>query len=306
MKMLKQPWFLVFLLISSIYTYQFYNSESRLSIGANEAQAETQPSSKESSSKYKALKTVQLTQKITKNIDQLSIQGDLPINYQVVIADQDHIELQLEGLGKFYRNQGQELSDWLTWDVRGQKLSIMSTRDKKFRGNISFKELKKLMTGTTQDSSQAMELRLILPRQKLDKVDIKVVSSNVKAKDLQFSKMTMESVSGSLKINESVGRKLSFQSVSGSLKANFEQLKKLKMKSMSGSGKIEIRSSSPKLNFESVSGSLALQIPENSNLKVDFESLSGKLRNDFEKGTSGGGKLEFSSVSGSARIGKIR
>jgi DUF4097 and DUF4098 domain-containing protein YvlB len=96
---------------------------------------------------------------------------------------------------------------------------------------------------------------------------------------------------------------VTFATVSGDSNIEIGGLEEAEFASVSGDMVLS-SNTTPSLQFGSVSGDLSLNIPENSQVDVSFESMTGELINDFGNTQNSEKKINFGSLSGSAKIKK--
>lgn len=303
MAIFKKPWFLILLIVAAIYTYQFYNT--RVEISTTQAEA-VNPSDDAEENAEKDPISVKISQEFPAN---RSTHFDLSAYYNMSVkfvkTDGSKVIVSLIGEGTDYKNDGQRLADWFQVSSAGNTLKIKNYESSKFKKFGSMKELAKSITGKESNSNFTMIIEYPENFQ-FEKLNLELVSSDVYAEELPFKDMKMATVSGDLRLKNSTGKHLEIESVSGDVNAEIKGLEKAEMASVSGDAVLTAEQTSPDVKFESVSGDLKLNIPENSKVDVSFNSMTGDLINDFGNSPDAGKKLNFSSLSGSATIHKIK
>lgn len=309
MKIYRQPWFLILVLVSGIYTYQFYNSSKVVKVGTSEAQAvEKTASTEEAASPTIPVKISQAFK--AKDSQNFKLSTYQNIKVKLATTDGDRVIVSLLGEGSQYRNQGEKLSDWFQVSHRQKTLSIQSFDDKGFNGLDSLKKLAKKAVGDEASGGGATsDLTMIIEypeKHKWNQIKFSGVSNEIFGTGLVFTDFEMASVSGGLKLEKSRGRTLTMESVSGDIHVEVLGLEKVKFNSVSGDLTLTSNNATPELEFGSVSGDLSLNLPGNSQVDVNFESMTGELVNEFGQSGAEGKKLKFGSLSGSATIHKIK
>ncbi len=302
MKVFRQPWFLILVAVVMVYTYQFYNMDS-IQIGTTQAQATE--NAEESATKETEIIEVKISENFEpRSVESLSFATYLPMKVKMNSAESKNIIVSLIGEGSHYKNDGEKLSDWFEVSVRSKTLEIKSPEKKEFKGLSTMKELAKKISG---DEDRNLTLIIEFPTDHNFKtLEFNSVSADLYANDLRFKKMNVANVSGDLKVKKSAGEEITVETVSGDSDFEIQTLKKGHFTSVSGDTLLKASLQNPEIDFESVSGDFTLEIPSESQVDVNFNSMTGELVNDFGVSKGKANKIKFSSLSGDAKISKIK
>ena len=294
MKLLKQPWFLIALFLMGVYSYYISDSGS-LSLGSNTAHA-----GEDSPSQKKEVKDVDLTLDFeAKKLRSFEVSTYQNIDIKMMPTEGDKINIKLVGKGRRYKADGLELKDWL--DIRNKRGTLTVNSFSKDGINAKLNDLFK------DNSNESLKLIVSFPKaHSFNKINIQSVASDVDARGVNFKEASLESVSGDAALTDGTGDKLSVSTVSGDIAADNISIKGGAFKSVSGDATIKSLIEKPNFSFESVSGDLKLSLPATADIDVNFESMTGELQNEFGAAKQGAGKLSVSSLSGDAKVSKIK
>ncbi len=303
MKILKQPWFLILVAAASIYTYQFYSESGALTVGLNEAQA-AQNVKEEKQDQEKERMSVKLSETFSvKKVSQFKLSSYLPLKIRMNNTSGDDLIVSLLGEGDQYKNNGDKLSDWFDVSLKEKVLTLKSP-NKKEKGLSSMKDLAEKLSGNEERS---LTLIIEFPQKyKFEDITMEVVTADLTADGLNFEKLNLTNVSGDTVIKNSQGDLVNVESVSGDSNLQIKGLRKAHFTSVSGDTILRSENKNPEIDFESVSGDLSLEFPSESQVEVKFNSMTGELTNDFGTSKGEGKKVNFSSLSGDAKISKIQ
>lgn len=299
-KQIRQPWFLILVMVASLYTYQFYNSGKSLKISTSTALA-TSDLPKEQQQKPVQ---VDITQEFpAARSHNFVLSTFLNTTVKFIPSDQEKIKVSLTGKGVGYKNDGQRLADWFIVSSAGKTLKIESPESKNKHNNVPLNQLGKLFK---KEVGADFVMTVEFPKSfEFNHITIFGVRSDVFGETLVFDELSLTTVSGDLRLKQSKGRALKMESVSGDSHLQMQGLKEVEISSVSGDA-IMYLDTNPQMKFASVSGDLNLRLPSDSQVDVDFESMTGDLVNDFNLSKKATHKLKFSSLSGSAKIHKVQ
>lgn len=306
MNRFKQPWLFVLLIVAGVFYYQNQEDFKKLSFGTSRAhavQTKTDSVKQNSSLKKQGRKKLNVNlsypAKKIKKIELSSYQG---LNIEFKSAETDQVTLTLSGLGVYYKNAGDDFYDWLLVEQKRDALKIQSYN----LNDNSSSGLEKLAS-LFQSSGQSLKLVIEVPQaHALSLLKFETVSSSIKAAGLVVDQVEVGTVSGSLDFSNSQVTSFNIESVSGSATLSVDKLKKAKFETVSGSVSLATSEKKPEVAFESVSGSLTIQMPAESQVDVNFESMTGSLVNEFGISDQAAGQVQFTSLSGSAEIKKLK
>ena len=289
MTLLKQPWFLIFLILVGIYSHSSLTSSS-ISVSVNEAQADEEKASKKGKKRK-----IQLTQAIEGSIDTLKINGFEAMGVTLEASEEAQVSLELKGRGRRYINQGKDFSDWLEARVSNGILKVSPTLKK---ADIEILDL---------FANDDLHLTLRYPRsQKFDEIEILTISGDVLIKDSFAKDIRIKSVSGDVDFEKVNCKNLIVEAVSSDLDLSSLFAARAVIKTVSGDATITSITELPSYTFKSVSGDLNLKLPKTAQVDVNFKSMTGELINQFIKKGQTAGSIEVSSMSGDAKITKIQ
>lgn len=302
MKLLKQPWFIIFLVVISVYTYRFYQNPRSLEFSLNTAEA-TNTSDKKQDAKGDSREKMQVNIVESFKLEEvksfyLSTYYKMDIRFEK--SNDEKITVLLKGSGTRYKNDGSKLGDWFDLKVSHGDFKMTTPESH----SLSFKKL--FQRGFSDDQGQFELIVQVPEKHQFATVKVEAVSSNLIASNIRFENFKSESVSGDVKMVQCSGDTVKVESVSGNSDIDVAQLKTGEFESVSGSTLLKSRSEVSQVTFESVSGDLKLEMPKETNLDVHFESLSGELSNEFGLSKKPLSSLKFSSLSGSAKVSKIK
>ena len=300
MKLFKQPWFIILVLVASIYSYQYYKSPKKFSISSNTASATTN-TDEDALPQAVSVKTSSSFTTSQFNSFELATYRNMKIKFSK--SDSEKFIVSLIGEGTDFKNDGKELTDWFKVSIKRKTLQILSPKKNKLKGFSSMKELAKTFNRKNDDTQLTMIIE-VPETFKFKKLNIKSVSSDVYGSGLNFDEFEMANVSGDISLAKSTGKKVKIESVSGDSEIEVGDLESAQFSFVSGDATLTATNTTPKVKFESVSGDLDLKLPSDGKIKVNFESMSGDLINDFGLAKDNATAVEFSSLSGDASIKK--
>jgi hypothetical protein len=206
MQILKQPWFLILILVGGIYTYQFYN---RVEVTTNTAEAVNQPAPEESSEEPKNRRiSVRISQDFppsrSKNFE-LSTYLNMKVRFAK--SDSDKLIVSFFGEGSEYKNNGERLADWFNVSSANETLKIQSFDKKNFSFN-GLSSLKKLVSEGAADTDSDFTMLIEFPTGfDFNNIKIESVTSDIYGEDLSFKKFEVATVSGDLRLKKGQGRR---------------------------------------------------------------------------------------------------
>lgn len=305
MNLFKQPWFIMFLFIISVYTYRFYQNPQHLELSLNTAEATADKKAPETAKEAAELPRIPVNINEFFDLNQvrsfhLSTYYNMEVNFEK--SKDDKILFLLKGESSRYRNKGDKLADFFDIKTHAGNFKMESISDN--TKNLSFK---KLFKSKTMDDKSKLVLTIQVPEtHHFQTIEVESVSSSLMASNIQFDNFKTESVSGDVKLTKCTGDSIEIGTVSGSSNIEVADLKSGEFETVSGDTLLKSSGENAKLKFESVSGDLKLEMPKEADLDVHFESLTGELSNEFGTSKKAMSSLKFSSLSGSAKVSKIK
>lgn len=212
----------------------------------------------------------------------------------------------------------------------GQNVELQPTSEEKIKiesdklKDIKIEEKENMIMIDAGESSAGITLktatiRIYIPERVYDKIEVKTVSGDVKAENIEAKMMQLWSDSGDMTVEDYKGEKIESTSKSGRIKlkevdGDFEvyndtgDVHVSMIKGINGESKVETQSGSVTISFAK----------EPRDIAIDFRTEAGKIKNDYElfslqkktdnrlEGTIGDGtsKLTVKSVTGTIQFGR--
>lgn len=238
-----------------------------------------------------------------KRLKDLNLKIETPLDLRFAPHSGNQLTVAITNLPK--GTEKLKMSDWLIAHRKNSSLILRALESGKESSEaLSLMDLARRME--SDQSARGPLVHILFPEDHhFRNINIEMVHSDLNIVGAKFDRLNSAGVTSQHDIKSSSVQHLRVATVSGNSDVEVAGLKTANFESVSGSTMLISLNSQPKVAFESVSGSLVLSVPRERGIDVRFESLSGDLSNEFGLSQTGASQLEFSSLSGSAKIKKL-
>lgn len=200
----------------------------------------------------------------------------------------------------FSENNAISEDDKLRYLVKDGKLTIKYCKSNRVLGFVS--------------KNSSKDIEILIPEiyaNKIDKIYIDSVSSEVKTEGISVKKFKIDNVSGKIRINKTEAEAIDISTISGACEVE-GKFNDVVLESVSGNMHIQSSVCPEKVSGDSISGDINLTIPPDSGFTAESDTVSGSFNCDFAVTTKGDTRISadgssefiFETVSGNIYINK--